>query len=58
MKDYMDRQVTPPERVASPTWGSPPAYYKQVLRFCLRKSLGVLTARVNGKMGHTNVQLV
>ena len=54
----MDRRVTPPERVASPTWGSPPSYYKQVLRFCLRKALGVLTARVNGKMGHTNVQLV
>ena len=57
MKDYMDRRVTPPERVASPTWGSPPPY-KQVLRFCLRKSLGVLAAGVNGKMGHTNVQLV
>ena len=24
MRDYMDRQVTPPKRVASPTWGPPP----------------------------------
>ena len=22
--DYMDRRVTPPKRVTSPTWGSPP----------------------------------
>ena len=51
MKDYMDRGV------ASLTWGSPPPYI-QVLRFCSRKSLGVLTARVNGKMGYTNIQLV
>ena len=25
MRDYMDRRVTPPERVTSPTWGPPPA---------------------------------
>ena len=24
MRDYMDRRVTPPERVTSPTWGPPP----------------------------------
>ena len=24
MRDYMDRQVTPPKRVTSPTWGPPP----------------------------------
>ena len=23
MRDYMDRRVTPPKRVASPTWGPP-----------------------------------
>ena len=23
-QDYMDRRVTPPKRVTSPTWGSPP----------------------------------
>ena len=30
MRDYMDRQVTPPERVTSPTWG-PPLPCKQAL---------------------------
>ena len=24
MRDYMDRQVTPPKRVTAPTWGPPP----------------------------------
>ena len=24
MRDHMDRQVTPPKRVTSPTWGPPP----------------------------------
>ena len=24
MRDYMDRRVTPPKRVSSPTWGPPP----------------------------------
>ena len=24
MRDYMDRRVTPPKRVTSPTWGPPP----------------------------------
>ena len=31
MGDYMDRQVTPPKRVTSPTWG-PPAPCEQALR--------------------------
>ena len=31
MRDYMDRRVTPPKRVTSPTWGPPPPY-KQALR--------------------------
>ena len=31
MKDYMDRRVTPPKQVTSPTWGSPPPC-KQALR--------------------------
>ena len=30
IRDYMDRGVTPPKRVTSPTWGPPPAC-KQVL---------------------------
>ena len=32
--NYMDRRVTPPERVTSPTWGPLPPY-KQALRACL-----------------------
>ena len=24
MRDYMDRRVTPPKRVTSPIWGTPP----------------------------------
>ena len=24
-RDYMDKQVTPPKRVTSPTWGPPPS---------------------------------
>ena len=34
MRDYMDKRVTPPKRVTSPTWGPPPPC-KQVL---IRKS--------------------
>ena len=30
-QDYMDRRVTPPKRVTSPTWGSPP-HCKPALR--------------------------
>ena len=30
MRDYMDRRVTPPKRVTSPTWG-PPHPYKYAL---------------------------
>ena len=30
MRDYMDRRVTPPKRVTSPTWDPPPPY-KQAL---------------------------
>ena len=31
MRDYMDRRVTPPKRVTSPTWG-PPSPCKEALR--------------------------
>ena len=31
IRDYMDRQITPPKRVASPIWGAPPPC-KQALR--------------------------
>ena len=30
MRDYMDKRVTPPKRVSSPTWG-PPSTCKQAL---------------------------
>ena len=33
MRDYMDRQVTPPKRVTSPTFGPPPPH-KQALTYC------------------------
>ena len=32
MRDYMDGQVTPPKRVTSPTWDTPPPC-KQALSF-------------------------
>ena len=31
MRDYVDRRVTPPKRVTSPTWGPPPQC-KQALK--------------------------
>ena len=31
IRDYMDRQITPPKRVASPIWGAP-LPFKQALR--------------------------
>ena len=34
MRDYMERRVTPPRRVTSPTWGPPPPC-KQALRVTL-----------------------
>ena len=34
MRDYMDKRVTPPKRVTSPTWGPPPPC-KQALN-CVR----------------------
>ena len=36
MRDYIDRRVTPPKRVTSATWGSPPSC-KQALIHELRK---------------------
>ena len=43
MRDYMDRRVTPPKRVTSPTWGAPPSC-KQALNkaFCLIVTINVL----------------
>ena len=39
MRDYMDRRVTPPKRVTSPTWGPPPPC-KQALRLLVYGSAG------------------
>ena len=37
MRDYMDRRVTPPKRVTSPTWGLPPPC-KQALNVYIVKT--------------------
>ena len=42
MRDYMDRQVTPPKRVTSPTLGPPPPY-KQALTYSV---IDVIDTRV------------
>ena len=34
MRDYMDRRVTPPKQVTSPTWGPPPPC-KQALKLII-----------------------
>ena len=39
MRDYMDRRVTPPKRVTSPTWGPPPPC-KQALRLRQEMTVG------------------
>ena len=50
----MERRVTPPKRVTSPTWGVPPSC-KQALNkaFCLIVTINVLydTKRLQGKNG-------
>ena len=45
MRDYMDRRVTPPKRVTSPTWG-PSLTCKQVLKLSRKKRLGFLVVVV------------
>ena len=42
MRDYMDRRVTPPKRVTSPTWGPPPPC-KQALRKRVRAVSNFIT---------------
>ena len=34
MRDYMDRRVTPPKRVTSPTWGPPPPCKQALIENC------------------------
>ena len=36
MRDYMDKRVTPPKRVTSPTWGHPPPCKQALRSFVLR----------------------
>ena len=38
MRDYIDRWVTPPKQVTSPTYGPPPPF-KQALSFCFQSLL-------------------
>ena len=45
MRDYMDRRVTPPKRVTSPTWG-PPFTCKQALKLSRKKRLGFVVVVV------------
>ena len=44
MRDYMDRRVTPPERVTSPTEG-PPSPRKKVLKVCINCTWSALNPR-------------
>ena len=39
-RDCMDRRVTPPERVTSPTWGPPPLCKQALIRHKGRNTLG------------------
>ena len=39
-RDYMDRRVTPPKRVTSPTWGPPPLCKQALIRHKGRNTLG------------------
>ena len=54
MRDYVDRRVTPPKRVTSPTWGAPPSCKQDLNKaFCLIVTINVLydtkkTTRKNG----------
>ena len=32
MRDYMNRRVTPPKRVTSPSWGAPPLCNRPLMR--------------------------
>ena len=45
MRDYMDRRVTPPKRVTSPTWG-PSLTCKQALKLSGKKRLGFVVVVV------------
>jgi len=50
MRHYMDRRITPPKRVTSPTWGPPPqckqALTRTIAMFTLRGWVGTLDKRI------------
>ena len=47
MRDYMDRRVTPPKRVTSPTWGLPPPC-KQALSLVSRSTIADIMWKDSG----------
>ena len=60
MRDYMDRRVTPPKRVTSPTWG-PPLTSKQALKLSRRKRLDFVVVVVvvfSKNTGDQNVRML
>ena len=44
MRDCMDRRVTPPKRVTSPTWGPPPPGKQTLTRSTQHLRLGYVIA--------------
>ena len=40
MRDYMERRVTPPRRVTSPTWGPPPPCKQALTKECNPNQMG------------------
>ena len=51
MRDYMDRKVTPPKRVISPTWGPPPPRKQTLSRVKRGAFFGLLTRTKKRAMG-------
>ena len=53
MRDYMDRRVTPPKRVTSPIWGTPPPCKQALSRAMFFFSTGTRIALRRPKMPRT-----
>ena len=53
MRDYMDRRVTPPRRVTSPIWGTPPPCKQALSRAMFFFSTGTRIALRRPKMPRT-----
>ena len=56
MRNYMDRWVIPPQKVSSPTWGSPPPC-KQVLRNEKESGADMLLVIVSGILNRDHIQI-